>query len=67
MRLSTLSAALVAVTGVVQAVAVEKRDLLADLQSQALGNLEEAEAEANATVAKRNGCSIFNARVRKDW
>jgi tyrosinase len=65
MRFLTVSAALCAVSGVVQAAAVEKRDLLQDLQNQAMSNLEEA--EENGTLQKRGGCSLFNAAVRKDW
>ncbi|KAI4626617.1 hypothetical protein J4E83_003769 [Alternaria metachromatica] len=65
MRLSGLPTALLAFAGAAQSLAVEKRDLLSDLQNQALENLKAA--EKNGTLEKRGSCSIFNASVRKDW
>ncbi|KAI4948928.1 hypothetical protein J4E91_005390 [Alternaria rosae] len=65
MRLSSLSTALLAFASAAQSLAVERRDLLSDLQNQALENLKAA--EKNGTLEKRGSCSIFNASVRKDW
>jgi tyrosinase len=65
MRVSGLPAAILALVSVVQSVALEKRDLLQDLQDQALTALREA--EANGTLAKRGGCSLSKATVRRDW
>lgn len=65
MRFSTLSFGLFSLTGVVLSAAVEKRDLLQDLQNQALQALKEA--ESSGTIAKRDGCTIHNAVARRDW
>jgi tyrosinase len=65
MRLSSLPTALLAFAGAAQSLAVEKRDLLSDLQNQALENLKAA--EKNGTLERRGSCSILNASVRKDW
>lgn len=64
MHFFNISAAVVALATLGQAAAVQPRDLLQDLQNQALQNLQEA--ESNATIAKRS-CSVFNAGVRRDW
>ena len=47
MRLSSLPTALLAFAGAAQSLAVEKRDLLSDLQNQALENLKAAAAGEN--------------------
>jgi tyrosinase len=65
MRFSCLPTTVLAFAGAVQSLAVEKRDLLSDLQNQALENLKAA--EKNGTLEKRAGCSILTATVRKDW
>jgi tyrosinase len=65
MRLSGFPAAVLALAGVVQSAAIEKRDLLSDLQNQAIENLKAA--EANGTLTKRGDCKISNASVRRDW
>ncbi|KAJ4364847.1 hypothetical protein N0V95_000596 [Ascochyta clinopodiicola] len=65
MRVFGLPTAVLALAGVVQSAAVEKRDLLADLQEQTMKNLKAA--EANGTLEKRGSCNIFNAAVRRDW
>lgn len=53
----------------VQGIALEKRDLLNDLQAKAFENLKSVEQEQQDgnPLEKRRGCSIFNAAVRKDW
>jgi tyrosinase len=65
MRFCSLPTAVLAFAGAVQSPAVEKRDLLSDLQNQALENLKAA--EKNGTLEKSGGCSILTATVRKDW
>jgi tyrosinase len=65
MRLSGFPAAVLALAGVAQSAVIEKRDLLSDLQNQAIENLKAA--EANGTLAKRAGCNIANASIRRDW
>jgi tyrosinase len=65
MRLFGFPTAVLALAGAVQSAAVEKRDLLADLQDQTMENLKAA--EANGTLEKRGSCNIFNAAVRRDW
>lgn len=65
MRFSVLPTAVLALSGLAQSAAVQKRDLLQDLQNQAIEALKEV--ESNGTVSKRAECSIFNASVRKDW
>jgi tyrosinase len=64
MHLASFSSAVLALTSTVYAAALQPRDLLQDLQDQALQNLKEA--EANGTVAKGN-CSLANATIRQDW
>ncbi|KAF2999498.1 hypothetical protein E8E13_008840 [Curvularia kusanoi] len=64
MRFFTLSAAVAALAALSEAAALQPRDLLQDLQNQALDNLKEA--ESNGTLTKRS-CSVFNAGVRRDW
>jgi hypothetical protein len=65
MRLFGFPAAVLALAGAVQSVALEKLDLLTDLQEQVMENLKAA--EANGTLEKRGPCNIFNAAVRRDW
>jgi tyrosinase len=65
MRFSALPAAILALASVVQSAAVEKRDLLQDLQDQAIAALKEA--ESNGTLEKRGSCTIANAAIRRDW
>ncbi|KAL0944828.1 FAD-binding domain-containing protein [Colletotrichum truncatum] len=43
---------------------VEARDILADLQVQAMDTLKENDS---SVVNKRSACNIFNARYRRDW
>lgn len=64
MRLFGIPIALTALAAVVQSAALEKRDLLQDLQDQAIEALKAA--ESNGIITKRAECSIFNAGVRKD-
>lgn len=65
MRSSTLLTTCAALLGVAHAAAVEKRDLLQDLQSQAMEALKIAESGSVATRGAR--CTLENASVRKDW
>jgi tyrosinase len=65
MLLFGIPTAVLALVGVVQSAALQPRDLLQDLQDQAIAALKEA--EANGTLGKRSSCSIFNAPVRKNW
>ena len=65
MRFIGLQTAILALASIAQSAAVEKRDLLSDLQSQAMENLKAA--EKNGTLEKRGGCTIANASIRRDW
>ncbi|KAH7398598.1 hypothetical protein BKA66DRAFT_546137 [Pyrenochaeta sp. MPI-SDFR-AT-0127] len=65
MRISNFPVTFCVFASVVQSASLEKRDLLQDLQNQAIKAL--GEAESNDTIAKRADCSILNAAVRKDW
>lgn len=65
MRTSTLLTAGVALIGIGQSAAVEKRDLLQDLQARAIEALKAAESKNIGT--KRADCTLDNASVRKDW
>ena len=65
MRLVSLPTAILALASIAQSAVIEKRDLLADLQSQAIENLKEA--EKNGALQKRGSCTIANASVRRDW
>jgi tyrosinase len=51
------------VSGLASASPVEKRDVLDDLQNQAIAALQNA---TDNGLAKKS-CSIFNAKVRKEW
>jgi tyrosinase len=64
MYLSGISAAVLALSGITQAAVLQPRDLLQDLQNQALQNLKEA--ELSGILAKRS-CSLSNAGIRQDW
>ncbi|KAF2743180.1 Di-copper centre-containing protein [Sporormia fimetaria CBS 119925] len=64
MYIHSISAAALALVSLTQAAALQARDLLQDLQDQALQNLQDA--ESNSAVTKRS-CSVFNAEVRRDW
>jgi hypothetical protein len=64
MYLHCISAAVLALASIAQTAALQPRDLLQNLQDQALESLKEA--ELNGTVAKRK-CSLSNAGVRRDW
>jgi len=64
MRLFALPVAVWALTSVVQSAALQPRNLLDDLQKQAMEALKEA--ESNGTLAKKS-CSLSNASVRRDW
>lgn len=45
--------------------AFEEGDELSEIQAQAIEALQAA--EGSGTFGKRDGCTLFNARVRKDW
>ncbi|TDZ38838.1 Tyrosinase-like protein orsC [Colletotrichum spinosum] len=62
--ISVVAAAVGLLTAPVLASPAQARDVLADLQVQAMDALREAELSA---VGKRSSCSIFNARYRRDW
>lgn len=63
MHLSSCSAAVLAFASVAQAAVLQPRDLLQDLQKQAIQSLKEAEANGGPTKT----CTIENASVRQDW
>lgn len=65
MRIFGFPTVILVLAGVAQAAAVEKRDLLTDLQDQTMENLKAA--EANGTLERRGSCNILNAAVRRDW
>lgn len=65
MLFSGIPTAVLALAGVVQSAVLQPRDLLQDLQDQAIAALKEA--ETNGTVGKRGSCSVFNAPVRRNW
>ncbi|KAH8195633.1 hypothetical protein TruAng_010190 [Truncatella angustata] len=58
-----LACGLCAASTVVSANPVQKRDVLQDMQNQAIANLQNVTDEG---LAKRS-CSIFNAKVRREW
>ncbi|KAF9872317.1 hypothetical protein CkaCkLH20_10144 [Colletotrichum karsti] len=62
MRLFNLVSMVSCVAGAVFAV---EGDELSEVQAQAIQALQVAESDG--TIGKRSGCSLFNARVRKDW
>lgn len=64
MHLIPASSVILAFVSLAQAAARQPRDLLQDLQNQAIANLKEVELNSNA--AKRS-CSVFNASARRDW
>jgi tyrosinase len=64
MHFTIVSAAILALASFAQAAALQPRDLLQDLQNQALANLKAA--ESSNPIAKRS-CSVFNASARRDW
>ncbi|KAF6817430.1 Grixazone synthase 1, partial [Colletotrichum musicola] len=62
---SVVAAALCLLSGTVAASPIDSRDVLADLQAQAMDALKLEGAEAGS--ANRLGsCNIFNARYRRD-
>jgi tyrosinase len=65
MRSSFFTSAYLALACVVQSAAVEKRDLLQDLQSRAIEALKEK--NFNAKIANDAECTLENAATRKDW
>jgi tyrosinase len=65
MRFCSLPAAILALASLVESAALQPRDLLQDLQDQALAVLKEA--ETNGTLERRANCNIFNAPVRRNW
>jgi tyrosinase len=64
MHLPSLSAVVLALASTIQGAALQPRDLLQDLQNQAMQNLKDA--ETNGTLSKRS-CTLRNAVVRRDW
>jgi hypothetical protein len=65
MWLLSLPTAFFALTSVVYCAALEKHDLLQELQHKAIEALKRA--ESNGTITNSTGCSVSNAAVRKDW
>lgn len=65
MRFCSLPTTILALASVVESAALQSRDLLQDLQDQALATLKEA--ETNGTLERRAGCNILNAPVRRNW
>jgi tyrosinase len=64
MYFPSISAAVLALASIAQAAVLQPRDLLQDLQNQALQTLKEA--ESNGTLTKRS-CSLSSAGIRRDW
>lgn len=65
MWLSYLPIAILALASVAQSAALEKRDLLQDLQDQAIDALKQAESKG---AGKRGtACNLSNASVRRNW
>jgi tyrosinase len=60
MWFSHVSVAILAVAGVAQSAALQKRDLLKDLQDQAIDALKKAQSEGAS-------CNLSNASVRRNW
>ncbi|KAH8624226.1 hypothetical protein IG631_20965 [Alternaria alternata] len=65
MRFCSLPTAILALASLVESAALQPRDLLQDLQDQALAALKEA--ERNGTLERRAGCNISTAPVRRNW
>jgi len=64
MRFHDLPTAFLALAGVVQSAALDKRDLLQDLQDQAI---EALKGQESSGAVVRRSCSLSSASVRKDW
>lgn len=65
MRFLGFPTAVLALASVVESAALQRRDVIQDLQDQAIAALKEA--ETNGTLGRRSSCSIFNAPVRRNW
>jgi tyrosinase len=63
MRCLYITTTIVALVGTGQSAVLQKRDLLQDLQKQALNALKEAERKS----PNKTACSIANAEIRQDW
>ncbi|KAH7378447.1 hypothetical protein DE146DRAFT_320127 [Phaeosphaeria sp. MPI-PUGE-AT-0046c] len=63
MHLPSCSAAVLAFSSITQAAVLQTRDLLQDLQNQAIQSLKEAESNGGPTKS----CTTENASVRQDW
>lgn len=58
-----VAAGLCATSALVSANPVQKRDVLEDVQKQAIAALQNA---TDNGLAKKS-CNIFNAKIRKEW
>jgi tyrosinase len=65
MRSSFFTTAYLSLACVVQSAAVEKRDLLQDLQSRAIEALKEQ--RSNGITSNGTGCTLENSATRQDW
>ncbi|KAF6791402.1 FAD-binding domain-containing protein [Colletotrichum sojae] len=63
---SVVAAAVGLLSAPVAASPIESRDVLADLQVQAMDALKLGEAESGS-ASRLGSCNIFNARYRRDW
>lgn len=67
MLFASIATAVIGLLGTpVAASPIESRDVLADLQVQAMDALKLREAESGS-VNKLGSCNLFNARYRRDW
>ncbi|KAH4022428.1 hypothetical protein HBI09_169210 [Parastagonospora nodorum] len=64
MHICNIPLAIAALASIAQGAVLQPRDLLQNLQDQALQNLKEA--QSNGSIAKRS-CSLSTAAVRRDW
>lgn len=60
MHLPNYSAVVLAFASVAQSAALQKRELLQDLQQQAIQNLKESGSNSGT-------CTVENASIRQDW
>ncbi|KAJ5064834.1 hypothetical protein J3E74DRAFT_461510 [Bipolaris maydis] len=65
MRFLGVPIAVLALASVVESAALQRRDVIQDLQDQAIAALKEA--ETNGNLERRSSCSVFNAPVRRNW
>ncbi|EUC29314.1 hypothetical protein COCCADRAFT_40308 [Bipolaris zeicola 26-R-13] len=65
MRFLGFPTAVLALASVVESAALQRRDVIQDLQNQAIAALKEA--ETNGSLERRSSCSVFNAPVRRNW